>query len=195
MVLLPAYQHFSETNIDDAVQRLYEFVGRQKRLALLVDEESTSERLLHSLSVLEETLGAENGQCISLDILDFQETSLANRFLTMLELWRQDRPFRINLPDILRHNPNSASPFINRAILWQRLGDRLIEEEDPKRVTLLIIKNLDAADSKTQHDVARLVRFHATHHIRRTFLFTLRSENIPFLEPEIRELVDEQYEF
>ncbi len=187
------YTHDDESLWDSLLWKLSEFVHSHKQLGILACNDPNSEQAVSLIDYFGGNV-AEIGQCIVLDCEDFHKVPVAEHFLTALEAWRHGKPFRINLPDILRHNPSASPQFINRAILWQRLGDRLIEEEDANRPTLLILKNLDAADDKIQHDLARLIRFHRTHLIRRTFLAVVQNVNIPLLEQEFRQLVEARFD-
>ncbi len=185
-----------EVNEEELLRQLSEFVFNQKRFGLLVGNNPTFSTILGTLHYFEGCV-AEVGQCIALDCHDLHDTPLTQHFLTSLEACRDGngKVFQIILPDMLHHNPQVSSPFLNRALLWQRLSDRLIEDEDAKRPTVLLLKNLDVADANTQHDIARCIRFHDVHHIRRTFLATLQNENMPRLEREVRQLVDARFNY
>ncbi len=175
------------------LRNLCEFVYRQARFGMLAGDASLSERIECLLDDLQDMV-AEIGQCLVLDCEHCRDIPVAGHFLSALMAWRQEKPFRVNLPDILRHQPNTPPVFINRAILWQRLGDRLVEDDDSERPTLVILKNLDAADTQTQHDLARLIRFHGVHRVRRTFLGVLRHENVALLEHELLALIDQRFD-
>ena len=133
------------------------------------------------LDEFREELTDGGGQYLSLDFSRYEDKSVAETLLAELEAVAY--PQRINLPLTL-----TSSPFIHRAITWQRLCDRLIEDEEPHRPTLLVIENFDQADEQTYGDVERLIRFHIAHNVRRTFLLTLHDEE--FLRPSLRRLVE-----
>jgi hypothetical protein len=59
--------------------------------------------------------------------------------------------------------------------LWQRLCDLIIVDDEPRRKTVMVLENIDQASPAVQHEIARLIRFHATHGIHRTFVFTLEQ--------------------
>lgn len=167
------------------LKELLSFVEQKKRLALIVQK-----GIEGSVSSLQERLLKEiqppNGQFTALNLQDFDETSFVAALTAALN---QTGSFRVDLPFILQGNPNTESPFVNRAILWQRLCDKLIEEENPERPTVLLLENAGCADKKVQHDIARQIRFHDKYHIRRTFLLTMRQDEMTQLEPELQELV------
>ena len=164
------------------------FVRQGRRLGLLPvgnkefgDDYDWENNLLEGLR---DGLIDGGGQCLSLDLSDFEEENFAESLLAELESARTTYPQRINLP-----LARSSSPFIHRAIAWQRLCDRLIEDEDPQRPTLLIIENFDQANESARCDVERLIRFHIAHNIRRTFLLTV-AEDTNLQRPSLLRLVD-----
>jgi hypothetical protein len=136
-----------------------------------------------------EELTDDGGQYVAVDLSLIEEKSFVESLLTALKSVRSSRHRPTNLP-----LPSSSSPFIHRAITWQRLCDHLIEEEEPHRPTLLVVKNFDQADERTRCDLERLIRFHDTHNIRRTFLLTLQNEDADTLRPSLQRLIDLQIE-
>ncbi len=188
----------------EAVDKTQSLIEQRKRLGVLF--EGTSSDSWRVIETLREHVQAEQGQFLSLRLPEFGseegEASLPGLLYAALRDAREDREFRINLPMILRHNPRNTPqnsqqhhvltdlPFISRAILWQRLCDGLIEDEDSNRPTVLVLERFDQASHTAQHDLARLIRFHANHRIRRTFLLTMPWDFLPMLSPELRELVD-----
>jgi hypothetical protein len=161
----------------------------QKRLTLVSHDDPPHHAEWEFLEKLRESLCASGGQFISLNVQDFGEATLPGILCSALESSQTTQYFRINLPIILQNNPNTESPFINRAILWQRLCNRIIKDEDGLRPTILVLENIDQATRKTQHDTARLIRFHLTHRIHRNFLLTLHRNNVSLLESELGQLM------
>ena len=157
------------------------FVRQGKRLGLLQEESGDCFEKSNFREGLRGELADCGGQYLSLDLSRLEKNNFAESLLTELESVRNVYSRRFSLP-------LSPSPFIHRAIVWQRLCDRLIEDEEPQRPTLLVIENFDHADERTRCDVERLIRFHITHNIRRTFLMTLQDEDA--LRPSLRRLVD-----
>lgn len=195
MVLLQSYQDITNPDIQKAFDGLRSHLDRQSRLGLLLYDKENAKSFWELQEHLARSIPKEQGQFISLNIEDMQEVSLPNLFRAALEDWRDGVPFRINLPIILRNNPKTDSPFINRAILWQRLCDRLIEDEDPDRPTLLILDNFDQGNPQTCHELNRLIRFHSFHRIRRTFVLAMPKEEAVRIAPEWTGQLDFQTEF
>ncbi len=172
----------------EAVDKIRFLIEQRKRFGLLIEDAASDS--WNIIETVRENVQAEQGQFLSLSAPEFGEASLSGLLYAALKDTREGREFRINLPMILQNNPKTDSPFINRAILWQRLCDGIIEDENSARPTALVLEQFDLAGHTPQHDLARLIRFHAKHHIRRTFLVTIRRESLPMLTPELRELVD-----
>ena len=158
------------------------FVRQGKRLGLLREEFSDYYQKNDLLEGLRDELTNCGGQYLSLDLSRLGENSFAESLHAELESSRSAYRRRFNLSLML------PSPFIQRAIAWQRLCDRLIEDEEPQRPTLLVIENFDLADERTHCEIERLIRFHATHNIRRMFLLTLQDDET--LRPPLRRLVE-----
>ena len=125
-----------------------------------------------ALENLRDDILENEGQYISLNLGEPIPESLPEMFYDALKNTRWDQTLQFSLPSILQHNPRAPHAFINRAILWQRLCDLLVIDDEPYRETVLVLENVDQASPETQHDVARLIRFHETHSIERTFIFT-----------------------
>ena len=169
----------------DVFQKLGFLVRQGKRLGLLrinAQERNDENEFLESFR---SELTDGGGQYLSLDFSRFEEEGVAEKLLAELEAAHIDCPLRINLPF-----ERSNSPFIQRAIAWQRLCDRLIEDEEPPRPTVLVIENYDQADERTRCEVERLIRFHIAHNIRRTFLLTLHGEDQDALSASLARLID-----
>jgi hypothetical protein len=195
MALLVASQKTMEVfNNDNTFNEIQSLTNDSKHLELLLHDELPCPAEWNFLEKIHQAVQLENGQFISLDIQDFGEATLPGVFLSALEHSQSNQAFRINLPMILQNNPKTDSPFINRAILWQRLCDRILEDETGKRPTVLVLENIDYASPKMQHDTTRLIRFHITHQIPRTFILTLHRDHIPFLDKELRDLSEESIE-
>lgn len=190
MILTQSEQEIRERLAGDVPDRIEEFVDRAKRLGLLVHAMPHAETAWKRLDAVRRRLLQANGQYISLDFQDVGDAGLSEAILAVLEDSRKDNPFRINLPTISTDRSRPDSPFINRAILWEHLCDRLIEDEDRRRPTLMVLENVDRAGAPGQHDLARLIRFHEAHCIRRSFLLVLRQDVRPGLTPELDAMVD-----
>jgi hypothetical protein len=190
MVLLAAPQEITEIFNRNTFHDIQSLTDQSKHLGFLLHSNLPCHAEWDFLEKIHESVQAENGQFISLDIQDFGEATLPGVFCSALEDAQSERTFRINLPMILKNNPKTDSPFINRAILWQRLCDRILKDEAGQRPTILVLENFDYASPKMQHDTARLIRFHITHRIPRTFLLTLHHDRVPFLNRELYDLAD-----
>jgi hypothetical protein len=193
MALLVASQETTEFFNDDTFtfSEIQSLTDNSKHLGLLLHGDLPCHAEWDFLEKIHKSVQAENGQFISLDIQDFGEATLPGVFLSALEDSQSERTFRINLPMILQNNPKTDSPFINRAILWQRLCDRILEDESVKRPTVLVLENIDYASPKMQHDTARLIQFHITHRISRTFILTLHRDRLASLDQGLRNLSEE----
>jgi len=172
MLLLQPRQDVAPCTFTEIVDEIRYFVFQGKQLGLLTCEEREID-----ISCFLETILPEKGQYISLNVSEFGESSLPEVLIAALDQTFHERS-RI------------YSPFINRAILWQRLCDQLIEDDENHRSSLVVFENFDRANSKMQHDFTRLLRFHQTHRIRRSFLLTV--SRLDSLSREIRELTDIQ---
>jgi len=150
---------------------------QSKRIVLLYYDERSGEEFWDALEYMQENVVDHEGQFISLDLTNSQAATLPEMFYAALKnvRWESSLPFR--LPVILQHNPHVASSFINHAILWQRLCDLLIIDDEPNRKTVLVLENIDQASPISQHEAARLIRFHATHALHRTLVFTLNRHH------------------
>ncbi|MDR2754495.1 MAG: hypothetical protein LBC20_02200 [Planctomycetaceae bacterium] len=190
MALLVSPQKITEIFDRNLFNEIQSLTDQSKHLGFLLHNDSPCYAEWDFLEKIHEFVQEKNGQFISLDIQDFGEATLSGVFCSALEDSQSERTFRINLPMILKNNPKTDSPFINRAILWQRLCDRILEDETSQRPTILVLENFDYATPKMQHDTSRLIRFHITHQIPRTFILTLHQDRVPFLVQELRDLVD-----
>jgi len=160
-----------------------------ERIELLYRDEQSDYEFWETLENLRESVLASKGQFISLDLAEPQTEPLLETFYVALNNASEKQSVPFSLPVILQHNPRSASPFINRAILWQRLCDLLILDDEPYRDTVLVLENADQASPAVQHDIARLIRFHEVHSIRRTFVFTLNRETHGQMTAELRNVL------
>ena len=163
--------------------------SNSERIRLLFHDELSGEECWEELEDLRENTLDDEGQFISLDLTELQ-APLPEVFCAALKnaRWEQSLPF--SLPVMLQHNRHSASPFINRAIHWQRLCYLLIMDDEPYRETVLVLENVDLASPTIQHDIARLIRFHETHSLRRTFVFTLGHYSHSQIISELRNILD-----
>jgi hypothetical protein len=157
-----------------------------KRIELFYRNKHSEGKLWKVMEDLRENVLDHEGQFISLDLADSNVTSLLETFYAALKNARWERSLPFSLPAILQYNPHVASPFINHAILWQRLSGLLLIDDEPDRPTLLVLENIDLASPTVQHETARLIRFHAAHSVRRTFIFTLDTQGR--IIPELRNL-------
>ena len=163
---------------------------RSERVELMYRDEPPGAGYWETLENLRESVLNGSGQYISLDLADPLTVSPWESFYVALKNARWETSLQFSLPVVLQHNPRIASPFINRAVLWQRLCDLLLLDEEPARETVLVLENVDQASPDQQHDVARLIRFHEKHDIRRTFVFTLEKCPLEPIIPELRTLLE-----
>ena len=166
-----------------------------ERISLLYHDEQSGEKCWETLENLQENVLDSEGQFISLDLAEPMTETLPEMLYTALQNTRWEQSLQFSLPVILRHNPHVTAPFINRAILWQRLCDLLLMDDIPYRETVLVLENVDQASPCTQHDVARLIRFHEIHAIRRTFVMTSDCHAHHRFVPELRNIVDTYQSF
>ena len=166
--------------------------NQSKRIEILYRNDSSNDEPSYwdALEDLRDNIRDSEGQFISLDLTEPLAESLSAMFHAALKNARWEESLQFSLPEILRHNPRIASPFINRAILWQRLCDLLIIDDTPNRETVLLLENVDQASPATQHEIARLIRFHETHSIRRTFVFTLNRYSYNQVIPELQDILE-----
>ncbi|MDR2116918.1 MAG: hypothetical protein LBP87_11120 [Planctomycetaceae bacterium] len=190
MTLLVASHEITGISNRNMFNEIQSLTNQSKHLGFLIHNNSPCHAEWDFLEKIHEFVQEKNGQFISLDIQDFGEATLPGVFCSALEDSQFERTFRINLPMILKNNPKTDSPFINRAILWQRLCDRILEDETRERPTILVLENFDYATPKMQHDTSRLIRFHLNHQIPRTFILTLHRNHVPFLDHELHELAE-----
>ena len=163
-----------------------------ERVRLLYHDESIGEECWETLEDLRENTLESEGQFISLDLTEPMAEPLPEMLYGHLKTARWEPALQFSLPVILQHNPHAVSPFINRAILWQRLCDLLLVDDTPYRETVLVLENIDLASSAAQHDIAQLIRFHELHSIHRTFVMTLDRYSYDKIIPELRNVLDEQ---
>jgi len=159
------------------------------RIELLYNDEPS---YWETLEDLRETICDNEGEFISLDLAEpqtGQPESLPEMLYAALKNARWEQSLQFSLPSILRHNPHASPPFINRAILWQRLCDLLIMDDEPGRETVLVLENIDMASPAAQREAARLIRYHETYSIRRTFIFTLSRDSHGQIIPELQEII------
>jgi len=148
---------------------------QSKRIGLLTHDEESGAEFWNALEDLRENVLDRDGQYISLDVANPLAETLPEMFYAALKNACWERSLSFSLPVILQHNPRVASPFLNQAILWQRLCDLIIVDDEPRRKTVMVLENIDQASPAVQHEIARLIRFHTTHGIHRTFVFTLEQ--------------------
>ena len=146
---------------------------QSKQIGLLYHDEQSTEECWDTLEDLREEVLDHEGQYIALDLADPLSEPFTEMLYATLKNSRWERSLSFSLPVILQHNPRVASPFLNRAILWQRLCDIIIVDDDSYRKTVLVLENVDEVSPAVQHDIARLIRFHETHGVHRSFVFTL----------------------
>ena len=159
-----------------------------ERIRLLYHDDSAREECWETLEALRERTLDIEGQFIDLDLTEPIPEPFPEMFYAALKNARWDQSLQFNLPVILQHNPHAVSPFINRAILWQRLYDLLLMDDTPDSETVLVLENADQASPTTQHDIARLIRFHELHSINRTFVITLNRHSCHQIIPELQNI-------
>ena len=159
-----------------------------QRIELLYHHEHSEDKLWDKHGDLRESVLALEGQFISLDAAPSEMESLPEIFYAALKNARWERSLPFSLPAILQHNPRVASSFLNHAILWQRLCDLLLLDDEPNRPTVLVLENIDQALPAVQHETSRLIRFHVAHSIHRTFVFTLDRHSHGQIIPELRDI-------
>ena len=159
---------------------------QSKRIGLLFHDEHSGEEFWDALEDLRENVLDHEGQFVSLDLAVPLAETFPEMFYAALKNVRWESTLPFSLPVILQHNPHIASPFINHAILWQRLCDLLILDDEPNRRTVLVLENIDQASPTTQHEIARLIRFHSAHSVHRTFVFTVDRHLLDQIIPELR---------
>ena len=163
---------------------------QSKRVGLLYHDEHSGEEFWDALEDLRENVLDHEGQFISLDLAVPLTETLPEKLYVALKNTRWENSLQFSLPVILHHNPRAASPFINHAILWQRLCDLLIADDESNRKTVLVLENIDQASPTTQHEIARLIRFHAAHFVHRTFVFTLDRHSHEQIISELQNILD-----
>ncbi|MGL4593166.1 MAG: hypothetical protein ACRCUY_00390 [Thermoguttaceae bacterium] len=157
----------------------------------LIHDDTNFESLWEVCHSLHTICAEQNGQFISLNSLDITDRSLCESILDSLNRINPHKSHRIEIPIISEESANEDRPFIRRAICWQQLCDRLVEDEDCARPTLIVFEQADQLNGRQQHDLARLIRFHRIHAIRRTFVITLHRDQTHCLSSELRELIEE----
>ena len=156
------------------------------RIELLYHDEFSGDAYWERLEDIRENVLDRDGQFISLDLGEPQTESLPEMLYVALKNARWERSLQFSLPNILQHNLHAGSLFINRAILWQRLCDLLIIDEESNRETVLVLENIDQTSPKIQHEIARLIRFHETHSLHRAFVVTLNYYSHGHIIPELQ---------
>ena len=146
---------------------------QSRRIGLLYHDEESGTEFWDTLEDLRESVLDHDGQYISLDIACPLAETFPEMFYAALKNVRWERSLSFSLPIILQHNPRVATPFLNQAILWKRLCDLIIVDDEFARQAVMVLENIDQASPTVQHEIARLIRFHATHGIHRSFVFTL----------------------
>ncbi|MDR2170057.1 MAG: hypothetical protein LBP59_07945 [Planctomycetaceae bacterium] len=174
----------TQTNIKDWIS------GVNTQFHIIVRDNCTDAMGLQDnfIDLIYGMITAENGQYIHIDANDLVDSTLSRRLYSIMVEVLANRPYRIELPIILQHNPHAASPFIDRAIVWQRLCDMILEDDTPKRPTVLVLENLEIANQNIQHELARLIRLHKKNRINRNFIATINQNNIKNILPELNEL-------
>ena len=159
---------------------------QSRRIGLLYHDEQSGAEFWDTLEDLRESALDCDGQFFSLDLTEPLAETFPEMFYAALKNARWEGSLQFSLPVILQHNPRVASPFLNQAILWQRLCDLIIIDDESSRKTMMVLENVDQASPAVQHEVARLIRFHTAHGIHRTFVFTLDYHSGGQIIPELR---------
>jgi hypothetical protein len=177
------------TNALSGFKELILDTNEQFHIVLPEDDSQLVMSLFSFIESIRQFVVTGGGQFIHIDANDLVGVSLSKRLYSIMTEVLSNRPYRIQLPIILQHNPHTASPFIDRAIVWQRLCDLILEDDSPQRPTALVIENFELADQSIQHELARLIRLHKNNKINRIFFVTInKTENLEQLLPELREL-------
>ena len=164
---------------------------QSERIGLLYRDEQSANEYWSAMESLRESVRGFSGQFISLDVAEPLTESIPEMFYAALKNAHWERSLPFSVPAVVWHNPHAAAPFINRAILWQRLCDLLLIEDEPNRETMLVLENIEQASPAAQHDVARLIRFHETHSIHRMFVLTLNRHEDKNIIPEMQDILCE----
>lgn len=159
---------------------------QSEKIGLLYGNEQSEDDVMGDI---QENILDHEGQFLSLNLAEPLMETFPEMFYAALKNASWDRSMHISLPVIMQHNPHIASQFLNHAIHWQRLCDLVIMDDDPDRKTVMILENADQASSAVQREIARLIRFHSTHSIHRTFVFTLNAQSHNPLIPELRTIL------
>ena len=163
---------------------------QSKQIGLLYHDEQSGEEFWDTLEDLREGVLDRDGQYISLDPSEPLVETFPEMFYSALKNARWERSLSFSLPVILQHNPRVATPFLNQAILWQRLCDLVIVDDEASRKTLLVLENVGQASPAVQREIARLIRFHTAHRIHRTFVFTLDYQSRGQIIPELLDILE-----
>jgi hypothetical protein len=168
-------------------------LGSNDQFRVIMQEKKTenSDGLLYCfVESIREFVISGSGQYIHINANDLVGGTLSRRLYSIMVEVLGNRQYRIQLPVTLQqHKPHTTSPFIDRAIVWQRLCDLILEDDTPQRLSVMVIDNIEDADQNTQHELARLIRLHKNNGINRLFFLTLNGDNADKLLPELRELV------
>ena len=159
---------------------------QSERIGVLYNDGLSGGEAWNTLEDLREEVLEQNGQFISLDLAEPLTETFSEMFYTALKNTHWNRSLQFSLPVILRHNPRIATPFLNHAILWQRLCDFVIVDDEPSRKAVLMLENVDQASPAVQHEIARQIRFHTVHSIHRNFVFMLDCPSCEQIIPELR---------
>ena len=170
-----------------------EIQWQSKRIGLLYHDERSGEEFGNTLENLRESVLEYEGQFLSLNLAAPPVETFPEMFYDALKNAHWDGSLQFSLPVILQHNPHAVLPFLKQAILWQRLCDHIIVDDEPNRKTIAVLENIDQASPAIQHEIARLIRFHRTHSIHRTFVFTLDDHSCDQIIPELREILGIRY--
>jgi len=171
---------------DGAIHRSSGSVG------LLYRSEQSGDELWTTLDIIRENVRTNGGQFFSFNLANPMEESPLATFYDALKKERWEQSVHVRLLSNRRHNPQIASVFINRAILWQRLCDLLIAEDESLRETVLVLENIDHASPSAQQEIARLIRFHEKHVLNRVFVMTIEDRAHVGLIPELRDVIEQR---
>lgn len=176
--------------VEDAKCKINFLIRQNRRLGLILFDEDRLEDKSQLLDACCRDVIAEAGQVLSFSGDDFESDLLPKRFLAALDTPAK-QAFRLLLNRCRSIESVSAqSPFCDIAVLWQRLFDYLIEDEMPRRQTLCVIDRLDHAGTNAHNALTRLIRFHQTNRVPRTFLLTVSKQNIDWIPPNLHDLVE-----
>lgn len=128
-----------------------------------------------------------DGLFVEIDSLQSSGEPLAEWLCQHWESESLETPDVAVTPDITAwRRRGKKAAFLSRALSWVRLSDRLISREERHTHRTIVFSRVDLANETLQRDVAKLIAFHRTQHIARTFVLTTENASTTQLIPELR---------